>query len=441
MTRLPIVLALALAAPGVRAQTTPAASISAKTGPEAGYDAALRELKAAEDAYLQASGDYEKTRAEKRLASARDGVSQARRDLADAGLPVPAAPAGVTSPADEAFKVPDIGPSGALDPNVHQGSWVGEPKAPRTPVARPTVPGGVEAVQAMDGSRPGEVGYEKPQGSGAAAEAKGAAGGRMVMQRPKPEPAEGPIESSPVEPAKIVSGPVEPKIQGGYEGLPARKGVDFLKEALPWKPLPQPKTSDQADEDMKRAELVSQARRSLRGGDASVALAQVEELLRLSPKDGAIRHLKAMILNQLGRYSDAAREAEESLRLGYSEASVYETLAWAQLHLGLYEAAAASASAAIRLRPDASLAYAVRAHALDRLGRGPAGIADIVRAASLRPATFGAMAAQAKASGTVSTGAATAGSPSPALGKRWVLAALLALAALGAGFTVLVRRY
>jgi len=383
------------------------------------YDKSLQELEKAKAASAAARSEYDKTRAAKRMAAAQDDVSQARKDLMEMGVPVPDRKS--TSP--DRLKVPDVGPSGALDPNVFQHSWVGEPRAPRRPMERPTVPTGVTETTPMDGGGGGQVSYGRVPEDGIPAIPKGAVGGRMLRGRPGGDAPDGPIDPAPAAPILDEPPVQEPRSRQPRpprdgpvdDGLPVRRGVDFVSEALPWRPGPWKGLKGGKAVDEELAALARSVQRSLLAGQQARALEDAERLRRLAPADGGVRHLLAMVLNKLERFGEAEAQAREALRLGRDGAEVYETLAWAQLHLGLYEQAADSASRAISLFPEAALAYVIRAHALERLGRGAAGLADIVRASSLRPAQFASMARQAQAGGGISrpSSGASGKGPSP----------------------------
>lgn len=320
--------------------------------------------------------------------------------------------------------VPDVGPGAALDPLVHQHSWVGEPGSVPTgrpaPMRLPTVPEG--NGPGASGGAPGEVVYGRPAGY------RNSPLGPIRDPREGKSPEEKPAASlpnAPIPPSTATAeGSIEEREEGGPildpnaygdpgRGLPPLAPDGFTFDAPEGEMLKQfPELAVRPRDERERGlTLVRQAGRLLRAGDGVGALRIADRLIQIAGKDPGVHALRALILNRLGRFAEAEASARLSLSLDERGAASWRTLSWAQLKQGKAAAALRSAEKALALDAEDAAAMALRAYALERLGRRDQAVSSLRRAAAINPGAFSAAAARAAAGGPV---APSAEAPRPA---------------------------
>ena len=128
----------------------------------------------------------------------------------------------------------------------------------------------------------------------------------------------------------------------------------------------------------------------LQKGDASGAIAECTEALRLSPRNARAHSNLADALMQTGRRAQAIAEYGEALRLAPNDADIHNNLGNALAGADRLPEAITEYEAALRLNPSLAVAYNNLGNALAGVGRFPAAIAQYERALDLRPDYAGA---------------------------------------------------
>ncbi|PCI39917.1 MAG: hypothetical protein COB53_02365 [Elusimicrobia bacterium] len=327
---------------------------------------------------------------------------------------------------------PDVGPGAAMDPRVHQHSWVGEPgsgpRGPLKPIEIPKVPTGQPAMNGVDRVHPGEILYGRP------------AGFRNSHRGPIQDPRErkrrhaesvSELKNAPIPPSTGSALGAVPDVDDGGPILNPN-GFGDTGRSFP-KLAPNGFTFDGPEGEMLKQfpeleirergvrgegiTLIRDAGRRLRLGDTGGALRSADRLAQISPKDPGVHEMRALILNRLGRFVEAESAARLSLTLDDSRGSAWRTLAWAQFKQGKAAAALRSAERALVLDPQDASALALRAYALERLGQRKQALQSIQQAAKILPASFAAAAARAAGGAPVSPSPA----PSPPPAKKFDL--------------------
>lgn len=126
----------------------------------------------------------------------------------------------------------------------------------------------------------------------------------------------------------------------------------------------------------------------LRKGDATKAVEDASEALRLDPRLVAAWTVRAKARRTLGDIAGTLRDLDEALRLDPEQAVVYSERALARLAVGDLEGAAADVSRAIELDPKLPEAYANRGAIRKLKGQLEAAAADFERALEVAPADW-----------------------------------------------------
>lgn len=371
---------------------------------------AQRQVAQHEKAIRDAQSEAERLNAEALLGTAREDLASARNDFAAAhqqlysNMPIPPGNGETVAGDPNAISVPGVGRGGFVDPGAGPpvvDSHGGAPRLPSDGAEPVTIPG------MRTGPDPGSVDYNRPTATVKPPVRRGglSGGGSWLNRRPK-SPAPSPPR--PPERGKTEDGKAAPRrppqveIPGqGPARAPSRSAghsVSFVLDFERFDFSPFRRRKVKTKDKVKRSEaekLMEKLERAIKFRKYAEALDYADRLIVLAPGDSRVRHMKAMILNRMGRYEDAVSEARNAIRLGVRNAKIYETLAWAQAHLGRFREAAGSASEAIRIDPKAVLAYVIRAYALEKLGEIARARDDLREAAARKPEKYAPMAARA----------------------------------------------
>lgn len=120
-------------------------------------------------------------------------------------------------------------------------------------------------------------------------------------------------------------------------------------------------------------------------GKYRLALDDLNQAVRLAPRDGRMLVLRSNLWDRLGETAKALEDAEQAVRLEPRMSEAYRSRSKAWAHLGELEKAVADAGEAIRLDPGNSAAYGNRAFARLQLGDARGALRDCDEAIRLEP--------------------------------------------------------
>ena len=124
---------------------------------------------------------------------------------------------------------------------------------------------------------------------------------------------------------------------------------------------------------------------SIQLGNYEKAIRELDQALRMNPKDAWSYHNRGIAKRNLGQHYSAILDYDAAIRLDSTDANAYYNRGNAKRRLGRHAAAILDYDAVIRLNPKYALAYYNRGHAKGELRRYPAAIADYDEAIRLDP--------------------------------------------------------
>ena len=122
---------------------------------------------------------------------------------------------------------------------------------------------------------------------------------------------------------------------------------------------------------------------SIQLGNYEKAIRELDQALRMNPKDAWSYHNRGIAKRNLGQHYSAILDYHEAIRLDPNDALAYHNRGYARGQLGKYYGAIADYNEAIRLNPKYALAYYNRGNAKGELRRYFAAIADYNKAIDL----------------------------------------------------------
>lgn len=396
---------------------------------KAKVDAAEREVERAQEQVANAPSTYARLKRQRELETAEEEYRKANRALEKVmrkifpGTRLWEATHAQPPVETGRMAVPDIGIGRPVDPSELAGV-------------------SVHAVQA--GPASGDIAYGVPANKGPAPP------GAVASPRWKARPISGPSKKAPVsrqrgQPVAETPAPEPVLVSRGSPIHFVGQPVKFLFRQWGAEETRGKNSREAAEEEA----LIDSAGRNIQFRDFGAALRDADRLIKKRPEDPRVYFLKAMVLANMSRFSEAEAAALRAIRMGLETAEAYETIGWARLHLGRPEDALSAADRALTLDPDSAFAYLIKGMALELLG-DERGMRDAIRmAASLNPTLYAGVARSVAAGGKLFDPSAydnfklverrRAGAASRSVWTAWVLALVLVLA--GASFfTWLFRR-
>lgn len=120
-------------------------------------------------------------------------------------------------------------------------------------------------------------------------------------------------------------------------------------------------------------------------GSCHEALADITEVLKITPMDGKAFCCRGMIWAKLNNYQQAIADFNQALRLNFQEDIVYRNRGKVRILLGDAGGAVADFNQALKLKPDDAKLFIARGNAYRSLSNYNAAIADYTQALKLSP--------------------------------------------------------
>ena len=124
---------------------------------------------------------------------------------------------------------------------------------------------------------------------------------------------------------------------------------------------------------------------SIQLGNYEKAIRELDQALRMNPKDAWSYHNRGIAKRNLGQHYSAILDYDAAIRLDPNDAKAYVNRGYAKRNLGQHSAAILDYDAAIRLDPNDAKAYVYRGIAKRNLGQHSAAILDYDAAIRLDP--------------------------------------------------------